>query len=52
MATVLCIFFPSQKSKIMQSFRTTLWGDVVINDPECTAKTYPRFFDDLERLRS
>jgi 3-phosphoshikimate 1-carboxyvinyltransferase len=25
---------------------------VVINNPECTAKTYPRFFDDLERLRS
>jgi 3-phosphoshikimate 1-carboxyvinyltransferase len=25
---------------------------VVINDPQCTAKTYPRFFDDLARLRS
>ena len=25
---------------------------VIINDPGCTAKTYPRFFDDLERLRS
>lgn len=25
---------------------------VVINDPGCTAKTYPRFFDDLARLRS
>jgi 3-phosphoshikimate 1-carboxyvinyltransferase len=24
---------------------------VVVNDPACTAKTYPRFFDDLERLR-
>jgi 3-phosphoshikimate 1-carboxyvinyltransferase len=23
---------------------------VVINDPACTAKTYPEFFDDLERL--
>ena len=23
---------------------------VVINDPECTAKTYPEFFSDLERL--
>lgn len=23
---------------------------VTINDPDCTAKTYPRFFDDLERL--
>jgi 3-phosphoshikimate 1-carboxyvinyltransferase len=23
---------------------------VVINDPGCTAKTYPHFFDDLERL--
>ncbi|HEX4143003.1 MAG TPA: 3-phosphoshikimate 1-carboxyvinyltransferase [Pirellulales bacterium] len=23
---------------------------VVINDPGCTAKTYPRFFDDLSRL--
>jgi 3-phosphoshikimate 1-carboxyvinyltransferase len=25
---------------------------VRINDPDCTAKTYPRFFEDLERLRS
>ena len=25
---------------------------VVINDPGCTAKTYPGFFDDLARLRS
>lgn len=25
---------------------------VVINDPQCTAKTYPRFFDDLDGLRS
>jgi 3-phosphoshikimate 1-carboxyvinyltransferase len=25
---------------------------VIVNDPGCTAKTYPRFFDDLERLRS
>ena len=25
---------------------------VVINDPRCTAKTYPQFFDDLARLRS
>jgi 3-phosphoshikimate 1-carboxyvinyltransferase len=25
---------------------------VIINDPGCTAKTYPKFFDDLERLRS
>jgi 3-phosphoshikimate 1-carboxyvinyltransferase len=24
---------------------------VVISDPGCTAKTYPRFFEDLERLR-
>ncbi len=24
---------------------------VVIRNPECTAKTYPRFFDDLARLR-
>lgn len=24
---------------------------VVINDPECTGKTYPRFWEDLERLR-
>jgi 3-phosphoshikimate 1-carboxyvinyltransferase len=24
---------------------------VVINDPQCTAKTYPRFFDDLARLQ-
>lgn len=24
---------------------------VTINDPGCTAKTYPRFFDDLESLR-
>jgi 3-phosphoshikimate 1-carboxyvinyltransferase len=23
---------------------------VVISDPQCTAKTYPRYFDDLERL--
>ena len=23
---------------------------VVINDPDCTAKTYPGFFDDLARL--
>jgi 3-phosphoshikimate 1-carboxyvinyltransferase len=23
---------------------------VVINDPDCTAKTYPRFFEDLGRL--
>jgi 3-phosphoshikimate 1-carboxyvinyltransferase len=25
---------------------------VIINDPGCTAKTYPRFFDDIESLRS
>lgn len=25
---------------------------VVINDPGCTAKTYPRFFDDLARLHA
>jgi len=25
-------------------------GGVVIRDPGCTAKTYPRFFEDLERL--
>jgi 3-phosphoshikimate 1-carboxyvinyltransferase len=25
---------------------------VVIRDPGCTAKTYPRFFEDLERCRS
>jgi 3-phosphoshikimate 1-carboxyvinyltransferase len=25
---------------------------VVINDPQCTGKTYPKFWDDLERLRS
>jgi 3-phosphoshikimate 1-carboxyvinyltransferase len=25
---------------------------VVINDPECTSKTYPNYFSDLERLRS
>lgn len=25
-------------------------GGVVIHDPGCTAKTYPRFFEDLERL--
>ncbi len=25
---------------------------VIIDDPGCTAKTYPKFFDDLERLRS
>jgi 3-phosphoshikimate 1-carboxyvinyltransferase len=25
---------------------------VLIEDPECTAKTYPRFFDDLARLRA
>jgi 3-phosphoshikimate 1-carboxyvinyltransferase len=25
---------------------------VVINNPECTAKTYPQFFDDFERLRA
>ena len=25
---------------------------VVIRDPDCTAKTYPRFFADLERIRS
>jgi 3-phosphoshikimate 1-carboxyvinyltransferase len=25
---------------------------VVIHDPDCTAKTYPRFFDDLAALRS
>ena len=24
---------------------------VVINDPECTAKTYPAYFQDLESLR-
>ncbi|MBI3839539.1 MAG: 3-phosphoshikimate 1-carboxyvinyltransferase [Planctomycetia bacterium] len=24
---------------------------VIVDDPGCTAKTYPRFFDDLERLR-
>lgn len=24
---------------------------VIINDPGCTAKTYPRFFDDLQSLR-
>jgi 3-phosphoshikimate 1-carboxyvinyltransferase len=24
---------------------------VVIRDPDCTAKTYPEFFADLERLR-
>jgi len=24
---------------------------IVINEPACVAKTYPRFFDDLERLR-
>jgi 3-phosphoshikimate 1-carboxyvinyltransferase len=24
---------------------------VVINDPGCTAKTYPRYFEDLEKLR-
>jgi 3-phosphoshikimate 1-carboxyvinyltransferase len=23
---------------------------VVIRDPGCTAKTYPRFFDDLQRV--
>jgi 5-enolpyruvylshikimate-3-phosphate synthase len=23
---------------------------VAINDPDCTAKTYPRFFDDLAAL--
>jgi 3-phosphoshikimate 1-carboxyvinyltransferase len=25
---------------------------VVINDPDCTAKTYPEYFGDLDRLRS
>ncbi len=24
--------------------------NVVINDPGCTSKTYPRFFDDLARV--
>jgi len=24
---------------------------IVIDNPACVAKTYPRFFDDLERLR-
>ena len=24
---------------------------VVIHDPGCVAKTYPRFFEDLEKLR-
>jgi 3-phosphoshikimate 1-carboxyvinyltransferase len=24
---------------------------VIINDPGCTSKTYPRFFEDLESLR-
>ena len=26
------------------------WPGVVIRDPGCTAKTYPRFFDDLRDL--
>jgi 3-phosphoshikimate 1-carboxyvinyltransferase len=26
--------------------------EVVINDPDCTAKTYPEYFGDLDRLRS
>ena len=25
--------------------------DGVIDNPACVAKTYPRFFEDLERLR-
>jgi 3-phosphoshikimate 1-carboxyvinyltransferase len=24
---------------------------VIIRDPDCTAKTYPEFFQDLQRLR-
>ncbi len=25
-------------------------GDVIINDPECVGKTFPRYFEELERL--